>query len=59
MHEQMTSQVLVLEAFLHHSDLHPIGQRITASTFVTSHFHLEVIQGTSHVTLEGLTKDFE
>ena len=59
MHEQVTSEVIILNALQDHCDHHTIGQDFPAATFVPSDLHLELIQRTPHITCEGLCQDLE
>ena len=54
MHEQVAPKVFVLDAHLDDCDLHEIGQDFAAGTFIPSNLHLELIQRTPHITVEGL-----
>ena len=56
MHEQMASEVIIINALLDNCDLHKIGQDFTASAVVPSNLHLELIQRTPHVTCERLCR---
>ena len=49
MHEQVASEVIILNALLDKCDLHTIGQDFPASTFIPSNLHLELIQRTPHL----------
>ena len=46
MHEQVASDVIILNAFLENCDLHTIGQDFAARTCIRSNLHLKLIQRT-------------
>ena len=59
MHEQVASEVFILNTLLNNCDLHTIGQEVPAGTSVPTNLHLELIQRTSHIIFEGLCQNLE